>query len=203
MVMRACEPLRTIERDEQLLLGPPHPSSLPIKLWRDQPPLPIVHFPQQYRAQPFAPPRDVYENSQIRVEWQTMNNRQPFYHRNCDVDEISYQIAGDRTLMTELGVIEHRPGEFSRIPRGVGHDNYGRKESHLLFYIPATVAELVDAVSTSDAVFPPYPGWQPGKVHEAVTECMGTVGHDIAVFAADEEHLLQHVHHEKQRLQVL
>jgi len=22
-------------------------------------------------------------------------------------------------------------GEFSRIPRGVGHDNYGREESHL------------------------------------------------------------------------
>lgn len=203
MVMRSAEPLRTIERDEHLLLGSPHPSPLPIKLWRDHPPLPIVHFPQEYRAQPFAPPRGVYENSQIRIEWQAMDNRQPFYHRNCDVDEISYQIAGDRTLMTELGVVEHQPGDFSRIPQGVAHDNYGRKESHLLFYIPATVDELVDGSSTSEAAFPPYPGWERGDVNEAVTECMGTVGHDIAVFAADEEYLLQQVRHTKDRLQVL
>jgi uncharacterized cupin superfamily protein len=176
---------------------------MPIKLWRDHPTLPIVHFPQEYRAQPFAPPRGVYENDHIRVEWQTMDNRQPFYHRNCDVDEISYQIAGERTLMTELGVIEHRPGEFSRIPRGVGHDNYGRKESHLLFYIPAPVDELVESVRSSEAVTPPYPGWQAGPVNEAITECMGTVGHDIAVFGADEQLLLERVHEEKDRMQVL
>jgi quercetin dioxygenase-like cupin family protein len=162
-----------------------------------------VHFPQPYEAQPFAPPRDVYENTQIRIEWQKMDNRQPFYHRNCDVDEISYQIAGPRTLMTELGVVEHRPGEFSRIPRGVAHDNYGRKESHLLFYIPAPVDELIAAERTSEATMPPFPGWQPGRVNEAITECMGTVGHDIAVFGVDEQHLLGHVHHEKARLQVL
>ena len=203
MLMGSNEPLRILERDEELLLSPPHPSPMPIKLWRDHPALPIVHFPQQYRAQPFAPPRGVYENDHIRVEWQTMDNRQPFYHRNCDVDEISYQIAGERTLMTELGVIEHRPGEFSRIPRGVGHDNYGRKESHLLFYIPAPVDELVESVRTSEAVMPPYPGWQPGPVNEAITECMGTVGHDIAVFGADEQRLLERVHEDKDRLQVL
>jgi quercetin dioxygenase-like cupin family protein len=202
-VMRSPEPLRTVVRDEELLLGPPHPSAMPIKLWRDQSPLPIVHFPQDYQARPFAPPRGVYENTQIRIEWQTMDNRQPFYHRNCDVDEISYQIAGERTLMTELGVVEHREGEFSRIPRGVSHDNYGRCESHLLFYIPATVDELVDGVRSSQAVSPPFPGWAPGKVNEAVTECMGTVGHDIAVFAADEEQLLDQVTRENERLQVL
>ncbi len=203
MLIGSDEPMRTLERDEQLLLSAPHPNPMPIKLWRDHPTLPVVHFPQQYRAQPFAPPRGVYENDQIRIEWQTMDNRQPFYHRNCDVDEISYQIAGDRTLMTELGVIEHRPGEFSRIPRGVAHDNYGRKESHLLFYIPAPVEELVDAVRTSEAVMPPYPGWQAGPVNEAITECMGSVGHDIVVFGSDERRLLERVHDEKDRLQVL
>jgi uncharacterized cupin superfamily protein len=162
-----------------------------------------VHYSQEYRTQPFAPPRGVYENDQIRVEWQTMNNRQPFYHRNCDVDEISYQIAGERTLMTELGVIEHRPGEFSRIPRGVAHDNYGRAESHLLFYLPAPVGELVPAQRESQPVFPPFPDWQPSDINEAVTQCMGTPGHDIVIFGVDEQHLLERVLAEDERMTVL
>ncbi|MGV0037104.1 hypothetical protein [Mycobacterium colombiense] len=203
MLMGASEPLRILQRDEELLLSPPHPNATPIKLWRDHPCLPIVHFPQEYQARPFAPPWGVYENDHVRIEWQTMDNRQPFYHRNCDVDEISYQIAGERTLMTELGVIEHRPGEFSRIPRGVAHDNYGRKESHLLFYVPAPIDELVDSVRTSDALIPPFDGWSAGPVNEAITECMGTVGHDVVVFAADEQHLLDHARDEKERIQVL
>jgi homogentisate 1,2-dioxygenase len=201
--MGSDEPLRTLERDEELLLSAPHPNPLPIELWREHPPLPVVHFPQRYQAQPFAPPRGVYENTQIRIEWQTMDNRQPFYHRNCDVDEISYQIAGERTLMTELGVIEHRAGEFSRIPRGVAHDNYGRQESHLLFYLPAPVEQLAEPTRTSEAVLPPFPGWQAATVNEAVTECMGTVGHDITVFRADEQRLLEQVYNEKDRLHVL
>ncbi|SFK75733.1 hypothetical protein SAMN05421835_13230 [Amycolatopsis sacchari] len=203
MVLGADAPLRSVTRDENLLLSPPHPPKVPLKLWRDHPLLSVVHFPQEYRAQPFAPPRGVYENDEIRVEWQTMDNRQPFYHRNCDVDEISYQIAGERTLMTELGVIEHRPGEFSRIPRGVAHDNYGRAESHLLFYLPAPVAELAPPDRKSGPVFPPFPGWQPGAVNEAVTQCMGTPGHDITVFGADEQRLLEQVHAEDDRMTVL
>jgi quercetin dioxygenase-like cupin family protein len=202
-VMAEERPLWTVVRDEHLLLSPPHEPKMALKLWHDHPPLTVVHYPQEYRAQPFAPPRGVYENDEVRVEWQTMDNRQPFYHRNCDVDEISYQIAGERTLMTELGVIEHRPGEFSRIPRGVGHDNYGRAESHLLFYLPAPVTELVPPDRESQAVFPPFPGWQPGAVNEAITQCMGTPGHDITVFPVDERRLLDHVHHGDARMHVL
>lgn len=198
------EPVRTLERDERLLLAPPHPSDLPFTPWHDQEPLSVVHFPHEHMAQPFAAPRGVYENDQLRVEWQTMHNtRQPFYHRNCDVDELSYQIAGDRTLITELGVVEHRPGEFSRIPRGVAHDNHGRQESHLLFYAPAPVIEEGEAVRTSAAVFPPFPGWRPGPVNEAVTQCMGTPGHDIAVFPVDEQRLLERVYVDTDRLRVL
>jgi len=203
MLLDAAQPLRSIARDEHLLLSPPHPAKVPVKLWRDHPPLAVVHFPQEYRDHPYAPPRGVYENDEIRIEWQIMNNRQPFYHRNCDVDELSYQIAGERTLMTELGVIEHRAGEFSRIPRGVAHDNYGRAESHLLFYIPAPVTELAPAERESEPVFPPFPGWQPGEVNEAVTQCMGALGHDVTVFGADEQKLLEQVHSEKRRIQVL
>lgn len=202
-VVCSDEPSRTIERDEHLLLSPPHPSRVPMKLWRDHEPLSVVHFPQEYEALPFAPPRGVYESAQLRVEWQTMEGRQPFYHRNCDVDEISYQIDGERTLMTELGVVEHRPGEFSRLPRGVAHDNWGRRESHLLFYTPAPVTEERAAARQSQAVIPPFPGWEPGAINEAVTQCMGSVGHDITVAPIDELRLLEQVHAEKERLQVL
>ncbi|WP_037857867.1 hypothetical protein [Streptomyces sp. NRRL S-340] len=202
-VVCADEPSRTIERDEHLLLSPPHPNPFPVKLWRDHEPLSVVHFPHAYEPVPFAPPRGVYESDQVRVEWQTMDNRQPFYHRNCDVDEISYQITGERTLMTELGTVEHRPGEFSRLPRGVAHDNYGRRESHLLFYTPAPVREERAPVRRSEAVFPPFPGWEPGDLNEAVTQCMGTPGHDITVAPVDERRLLEQVHAEKERLSVL
>ncbi|MFJ6730122.1 hypothetical protein ACIQPQ_35005 [Streptomyces sp. NPDC091281] len=192
-----------VERDELLLLSPPHPNPFPVKLWSDHEPLSVVHFPQEYEAVPFAPPRGVYESARVRVEWQTMDNRQPFYHRNCDVDEISYQIAGERTLMTELGVVEHRPGEFSRIPRGVAHDNLGRRESHLLFYSPAPVTEEAAPDRRSAPVLPPFPGWEPGDVNEAVTQCMGTPGHDITVAPVDELRLLDHVLLDERRLNVL
>jgi hypothetical protein len=69
MVMAMERPLWSVVRDERLLLPPPHELTMPIKLWRDHPPLTVVHFPQEYRAQPFAPPRGVYENDEIRVEW--------------------------------------------------------------------------------------------------------------------------------------
>ncbi len=154
----AQSPLRIVERDEHLLLSPPYPPKLKTRQWPVREPLSVVHYDQEFRAQPFAPPRGVYENDQIRVEWQTMNSRQPFYHRNCDVDELSYQIAGERTLMTELGVIEFQPGEFSRIPRGVAHDNYGRCESHLLFYLPAPVAEARSGRAGVGAGVPALPG---------------------------------------------
>ena len=203
MLFSDDQPLRTLTRDEDQLLSPPHPNRMPIKLWRDHPPLDVVHYPQQYEAQPFAPPRGVYESALVRIEWQTMDNRQPFYHRNCDVDEISYQIDGERTLMTELGVVEHRPGEFSRLPRGVAHDNWGRKESHLLFYTPAPVEETTVAVRTSEPVMPPFLGWQPGLINEAVTQCLGTPGHDITVAPADETLLLEQVKTETARLHVL
>ncbi|MFI6703013.1 hypothetical protein ACIBJC_29420 [Streptomyces sp. NPDC050509] len=203
MVLGSDHPLRSIVRDEHLLLSPPHPPKVPVKLWAEHPPLTVVHYPQQYEPEAFAPPRGVYENEEIRVEWQKLDGRQPFYHRNCDVDEISYQISGERTLMSELGVIEFQPGEFSRIPRGVAHDNYGREDSHLLFYIPAPVTELAPAQRESAAVFPPFPGWQPGGANEAITQCMAALGHDITVFGVDEQLLLEQVHQEDRRMAVL
>lgn len=204
MVMASDRPLQSAVRAEHLLLSPPHPPKVPIKLADERPVLTVVHYPQEFQEEAYAPPRGVYENDEIRVEWQKLDGRQPFYHRNCDVDEISYQIAGERTLMTEIGSVEHNwPGEFSRIPQGVAHDNRSRAESHLLFYIPAPVTELVSAHRESRAMFPPFPGWQPGEANEAVTWNLGAPGRDIVLFPVDEQQLLDHVHRDDRRIQVL
>jgi mannose-6-phosphate isomerase-like protein (cupin superfamily) len=190
-----------IARHEELLITEPKPG--PMKLWQEHSMLEVVHFPQEYAARPFAPPLGIYEAEHLRLEWQTMDNRQPFYHRNADVDELSYQIAGDRTLITELGVVEHVPGEFSRIPVGVAHDNYGRKESHLLFYVPAPVTEAQPELRTSEPAFPVFPGWEPAVINEMTSVCLGAVGHDVAIAPVDEQLLLERCREDKERLKVL
>lgn len=191
-------PIR-LAREEELLLAEPLPSR---KQLRDQPPVEAVHFTPEYLPMEFGHPRGVYESDHMRVEWQTMNNRQPFYHRNCDVDEMSYQVWGERTLMTELGTVELTRGDFSRIPVAVAHDNYGREDIHLLFYIPAPVEEAQPAVRTAEALDVPFPGWEPATVNELITECLGGPGHDIAMYPTDERLLLAHARTVQERIRI-
>lgn len=182
------ETIRKVDRNEHLLLKKPEPGAM--KLWHDYDMLGVIHFPQNYIPSKFAPPIGVYECDNLRLEFQKMNARQPFYHRNADVDEISYQVTGPRTLMTEIGSVELRPGDFSRIPVGVAHDNYGREEVHLLFYIHAPVKENCPSTKTSKHVVPPFEGWEAKPANEIMTECLGAPGRDIAVSMTDEEMLL-------------
>ena len=79
-----------LRRSEELLLGPPVPNFL--NLGENFAPLESVHFPPEYEPVEFAPPTGVFEGHYLRLEWQIMNFRQPFYHRNADVDELSFQI---------------------------------------------------------------------------------------------------------------
>src|SRR5579884_2643034 len=128
-------PPRVLARREELLIAEALPS--PNRPPRIFPPIEAIHFPAEFEPAEFAHPRGVYESDFIRIEWQTMGGfRQPFYHRNCDVDELSYQVFGQRTLMTEHGTVELTAGDFARIPVTVAHDNYGRDDIHILFYIP-------------------------------------------------------------------
>ena len=180
-----------LKRDEALLLTTPDASAAPMKMWQDYEPLVATHFAQKWQPGKFAPPRDVYSGEHLRLEWQQMEGRQPFYHRNADVEEISYQVDGDRTLMTELGTIELRAGDYSRIPVGIAHDNYGRREIHLLMYIvaPATEAGKVSAEAEVKEV--PFEGWtSKPRTIEMMTECLGAFGCDLAVSLSDERLLL-------------
>lgn len=179
----------TVQRREDLLLTYPAPTSM--KLWREFEPLAATHFPTDFKPAKFAPPRDVYIGKTLRLEWQQMDNRQPFYHRNMDVEELSYQVSGDRTLMTEVGTAELRPGDFSRIPVGIAHDNYGREEVHLLFYIIAPVTDVGRNATVAERKEMPFENFTVNhKSTEMITECLGARGCDLSVSLVDEALLL-------------
>lgn len=179
-----------LQKQEDKLLTTPSPRG-PFKLWDEYPLLSVSHFAAEWQPSKFAPPKDVYKGPTLRLEWQQMDGRQPFYHRNADVDEISYQVSGDRTLITDVGTTELRPGDFSRIPVSVAHDNYGRKEVHLLFYIPAPVEETGQVVSTAEIKDIPFEGWTANEnAIELMTSCLGDRECDVAVACCDEVRLL-------------
>ena len=180
--------VRKIPRDEHLLLSKPTPG--PMKLWGEYDLLEVVSMPTTYTPSKFAPPLGVYESDFIRIEWQKMIGRQPFYHRNADVDEISYHVCGTRTLITDRDSVDLTPGDFARIPVGVAHDNHGVDDVHLLFYIPAPVTEVGRVSRTAKSTIPPFDGWVPQTVTEMMTECLGALGCDRAVSLTDEKLLL-------------
>jgi len=190
-----------IERRETLLLAEPLPAQ--VKTLRTHAPIAVTHFGTTHVRQAFAPPRGVYESQDIRIEWQNMQGRQPFYHRNCGVDELSFQVCGERTLMSELGTVELRPGDFSRLPDGVAHDNFGRQDVHLLFYLPGPVAELMPEDRTAQYEAVPFVGWQAAVINELVTEGVGGPGQDLVFAPTDETLLLQHAQHDSARIRVL
>lgn len=178
-----------LRKREHLFLKAPTISAM--KMWRDHEPLAVTHFSQEWKPAKFAPPIDIFSCDSLRLEWQQMNDRQPFYHRNADVDELSYQVSGERTLMTELGTVELRPGDFSRIPVGIAHDNWGRKEIHLLFYVIANATEVGPVVGEAEIKEVPFEGWKPNPIAiEMTTECLGAKGCDISVSYVDEDLLL-------------
>ncbi|MER6815060.1 hypothetical protein ABT299_37810 [Spirillospora sp. NPDC000708] len=182
------EPPVVLERDEDLLLGEPLP--IRARALRDHDPLEAVHFSPRYVDAGRTHPKGLYQNDFLRMEVQTMTGRQGFYHRNADVDEVSYQVTGGRTLITEIGTITHAPGDFSRIPVGVAHDNLGDGDIHLLFYSPAPLAERVPPTRLSEYLPTPFPGWEPTVQNEMITEMRGGQGEGIHVAAADERLLL-------------
>jgi hypothetical protein len=182
-------PERVIERNETQLFQAPSEAAMRF-LVRDLPPLAVYSVPVVYEPAPFARPQGVFEGAVLRLEWQTLDGRQPFYHRNADVDEISYQICGGRTLLTECGTVEFGVGQFSRIPVGVAHDNYGRQDIHLIFYLHGPAVPGLEPVGRSKYLVPPFPGWEAKVMIENLTDNMGAPGGSIAFSMADEELLL-------------
>lgn len=195
-------PVRTLQRDETQLYtkavaGPFGDLATATEL------VEVVHLPPTYTPGQFVPPKVLFEAPRARIEWQQMNNRQPLYHRNLDVDEMSYQISGERTLMSEYGTVELRPGDFVRLPVGVCHDNWGREESHLLWYTPAGATEEQPADRTGQVLIPPFDGWTASIVNEGLTDCLGAPEHVVVAQRADERLILEDAHSHNDRLSVV
>ncbi|MEJ7648827.1 MAG: hypothetical protein WKF57_07320 [Nakamurella sp.] len=195
-------PPRRFLRDEETLLSRAI-SRAPGVSWDPIPPLVVNVIGQEFKDKAFEPPRILWESEYGRIEWIQMDFRQPMYHRNLDVDELAFQIAGPRTLMTELGTVELRPGDFVKIPVGVAHDNYGRKESHLLWYLPAGVEDVGPVTNRAEVLIPPFEGWTSQIVNEVHTDCLGARHCDRAVQLSDETLLLEQANSEPDRLQVM
>ncbi len=195
-------PVRTIKRDEKRFFDKPDPALMRF-VTADVQPLGVYKFISKYEPVRFSPPRGVFEGPFLRLEWQTINGRQPFYHRNADVDEIGFQICGERTQLTELGTVELRPGQFSSIPVGVGHDNYGREDIHLIFYLHGPVEACVPPVELGEYKTPPFPGWEQRPMLEISTLCLGGPHCDVAYSVIDESLLLQAATRFEEKMAVL
>ncbi|MBV9119943.1 MAG: hypothetical protein JOZ39_04490 [Chloroflexi bacterium] len=188
------EPEVVLEREESLLLKPAEMrGGSPRK-----PPDPIeaIYYNPVYVPKPFSPPKYVFQNDDARIEWQDMNGRQPFYHRNLDVDELSYQVTGPRQLVTELGSLDLVPGDFVKIPVGVAHDNWGREDIHLLFYINAPVDDQLPSLRQSEPHT--FKDWEPAEVTEMLTSKLGG-----AMQRSDEKLLVDHIHSDTRRLHLM
>ena len=83
-----------------------------------------------------------------------------------------------------------------RIPAGVAHDNWGRQDIHLLFYVDASVEDQLPGVRRSEPHS--FKDWEPAVVQERLTGAMGGAGQMV-----DERVLLAHVERDSRRLQVL
>jgi uncharacterized cupin superfamily protein len=182
-------PERIVERDEAKLFEAP-PAAAQRFLGAELTPLAIYTIPMAYAPVSFSRPEGVFEGPSLRLEWQTMTGRQPFYHRNADVDEISYQICGERALITECGTVRFDPGQFARIPVGVAHDNYGVEDIHLIFYLHGPAVPGVAPVAHGRHAVPPFEGWEAKPMIEALTNAMGAPGGSIAYSMVDETLIL-------------
>ena len=182
------ESVRKVQRDEKLFLTVPDPG--PMKLWKNYSPLGAINLPFHHVPGGFMVPQGIFESEYIHIEYSRLGGRQPFYHRNTDADEIAYHVTGTREVITEIGTLDLSPGDFSRIPVGVSHDNHGFNDVHIIFYIPQGVVENIPAYKKSEHRIPPFPGWEPKPAIEFYTEHLGEVGSDSSVFYTDELMLL-------------
>lgn len=182
-------PVRVVERDEARHLQSPPEAAMRF-LSPKMTPLEVIHTATVYEPVEFARPRGIYEGPSIRLEWQTLNGRQPFYHRNADVDEIGYQICGRRALITECGTVDFEVGQFSRIPVGVAHDNYCQDDIHLIFYFHGEAKPCLEPVGHGTYKMPPFEGWQSRPMVEVTTDAMGGPGGAVSYSMADEDLLL-------------
>ena len=193
--------IREIMRDEKLLHIWPDPGTM--KIWNSYESLGAITHPMHHVEGPFRPPRGVYRSEFIHIEYQGMNGRQPFYHRNTDADEITYHAYGVRTVLTELGSVDMKVGDMARIPVGVAHDNRAHGDVHIIFYIPQGVKEVAVPYRSSEYRMPPFPEWKEKDAIEFITEHLSEIGTDTSTFYTNEKMLLDNASTSPERMAVV
>ena len=177
-----------IQRDELMLHRWPEPGRM--KIWSSYDPIRAISLPMNYIEGPFAPPQGVFRSEYIHIEYQKLDGRQPFYHRNTDCEEISYHVTGERTVVTELGSVDMEQGDMARIPVGIAHDNIAKEDVHLIFYITEGLKETATPCRNTEYRMPPFPDWKPVDSIEFITGQLGQVGTDVSTFYTSEQMLL-------------
>ena len=195
--------VREIQREESLLHIWPDPDiPAPMKIWKKYERLGVMHLPLKHVPGEFRPPRGIFESNYIHVEYQAMNGRQPFYHRNTHVEEITNHADGKRDVLTELGTVSLEVGDLSRIPIGCAHDNHAERDVHIIFYAP-DLKESVNPYRSSEYLMPPYEGWKGTQSIEFVTSEMSAIGTDVSTFYTEEQLLLDNAKTSSERMQVV
>lgn len=77
------------------------------------------------------------------------------YRRTLDADEIQYQVSGIRTLVTQRGIVELRPGDFVRIPLGLAHAGIPHQRStHVSLLSHLELPQVIETTRTADPYSP-------------------------------------------------
>lgn len=67
-------------------------------------------------------PQTLFRADGLNVDlYKSTKEAMPFWHRNCDYDELIFCVKGAIHWETELGEVTLRAGEMFRIPRGIAH----------------------------------------------------------------------------------
>lgn len=110
------------ERDHEALVGAAKPSRRAIPVFR---PFDMIGEPHK--------PVVIWQNVDAKFGVESMAGPEPYFRRNLDFDEITFQWAGHTRLECEYGTFEIGPGESTLIPAGISHRHIGTPDSLRVF----------------------------------------------------------------------
>ena len=95
----------------------------------------VVHAPD-YTDGTVEPPPILYQNDDMIVEFTKQIGPQSIgWHRGADMDELTIQLKGRRSIKSEAGTVKLGPGDMNVIPRGIAHSHDGDKnDEHVIIY---------------------------------------------------------------------
>ncbi|WP_328483404.1 hypothetical protein OHS71_35500 [Streptomyces sp. NBC_00377] len=108
------------------------------------------------RADPGQDTTWLYATDRIRLGMvATIPGGQRRYRRTLDADEIQYQARGHRTLITQRGIVDLKPGDFVRIPLGISHTSVVTEPGDYVSLLShQELPQVAETTRTADAYTP-------------------------------------------------